>query len=458
MPFRTDPGGGRFQEPFSFASYPMRMAWRGRNPSPLLLAGAASLALALASLALPTGPTYDPYAWLIWGRDLAHLGLSTTGGGTSWKPLPSLVDALLTPLGGGAANGWVVVARAGALFAVFMTFRLAWRLAPRQGRVLAGVIATAALLLTHEWFLRTSMGEAEGLMVALCLLAVDRHLDGHRRQAFALLAVCGLIRVEIWPFAAAYGVWLWLQVPSARLRAGIVGGVLAMPLLWFGGDWIGSGSLTTASDRALHRKPGTPGAAAHPFTALLHEALTMVTPAVWVLAAAGIAWAVWKRKRVLLVLAAGALAWTAIVAVMTAHGYAGLPRFLFIACAVEALLAGVGAAALVSAYERRALTPFVTAVLVAGFAWAAVPAARLLPRDATSIDRVADTDTVLAQSVRNAGGSATIMHCGAPLTRWYTLTAVAYDLDVPATQVRHVMRGGPLLEACSRRLVAGKPA
>src|SRR3954451_21805039 len=109
------------------------MARAVRMPSLLLIAAIACLALALASLALPSGATYDPYAWLIWGRDLAHMDLATGGTGTSWKPLPALLDALLTPLGGGAARGWLVVARAGALFAVFMSFRLAWRLAPREG-------------------------------------------------------------------------------------------------------------------------------------------------------------------------------------------------------------------------------------------------------------------------------------------------------------------------------------
>src|SRR3954452_19696053 len=122
------------------------------------MAALACVLLATASLALPSGPTYDPYAWLIWGHDLAHLDLVTTGGGTSWKPLPALVDALLTPLGGGAADGWLVVARAGALMAMFMAFRLAWRLAPRGQRFLAGLVALAALAVTHEWLRRNGVG------------------------------------------------------------------------------------------------------------------------------------------------------------------------------------------------------------------------------------------------------------------------------------------------------------
>src|SRR3954466_12263936 len=103
------------------------------------MAALACLLVAIASLALPSGPTYDPYAWLIWGRDLAHLDLATSGTGTSWKPLPALIAAALAPSAKHAAHGWLVVARAGGMFAVFMAFRLAWRLAPRPGRAVAGV-------------------------------------------------------------------------------------------------------------------------------------------------------------------------------------------------------------------------------------------------------------------------------------------------------------------------------
>src|SRR3954465_14123304 len=117
----------------------------------MLIGTLACLAMAIGSLALPSGATYDPYAWLIWGRDLAHMDLATGGTGTSWKPLPALPHPLLTPLGGGAAGGWLVVARGGALFAVFMSFRLAWRLAPREGRVVAAVIGAASIVVTQEW-------------------------------------------------------------------------------------------------------------------------------------------------------------------------------------------------------------------------------------------------------------------------------------------------------------------
>src|SRR5690349_20478516 len=104
---------------------------------------AACVALAAASLLLPSEPSYDPLAWLIWGRELAHLQLDTAGG-PSWKPLPVLVTALLAPFGKVdhelPATLWMLVARTGAALALAMAFRLAARLA---GGGPAGAVAGA---------------------------------------------------------------------------------------------------------------------------------------------------------------------------------------------------------------------------------------------------------------------------------------------------------------------------
>lgn len=420
--------------------YYAAMATRGRLLSPPTIAAVGCVALALASLELPSGPTYDPYTWLIWGRDLAHMDLVTTGSGTSWKPLPAVLDAMLTPLGGGAAAGWLVVARAGGLFAVFMAFWLAWRLAAPGRRALAGIVAGATLALTHEWVRRNGVGDAEGLMAAFGLLAIDRHLDGRRGQAFASLVAAGLIRVEAWPFVFAYGGWLWFA--SGRPRRGLLlAGAVLIPLLWFGGDWIGSGSLTTASGRALHHISGSPGASPHPALAVAREGFHMLPLAAWVGVAAATMWGI-ARERILLVIAAAAAVWTVIVAVMAQRGYPGLPRFLFMASALEAVLAGVGAAliaeALAAAVSRPPLRParaVAAAAVCAAFALAVAPDATRLPADAAAIDKVADMDNQLEIAVDQVGGTRAILHCGRPATPWYTVTALAWDLGVGAKRV-----------------------
>ena len=70
----------------------------------------AVLALTALTFLLPSAPTYDPWAWIVWGREILHLDLSTVDG-PSWKPLPVL---LTTPfaLFGGLAPGSVAVRRA----------------------------------------------------------------------------------------------------------------------------------------------------------------------------------------------------------------------------------------------------------------------------------------------------------------------------------------------------------
>jgi hypothetical protein len=406
---------------------------RWRKPSSLVLAAATCLALALASLELPSGPTYDPYAWLAWGRELAHLGLDTNGGGTSWKPLPALVDALLMPFGGAATDSWLVVARGGALFAVFMAYRLAARLAPPRRRVSAGVVAALALMLTQEWLRRNGVGDAEGLMVAFGLLAVDRHLDDRHGQAFALMVAAGLIRVEAWPFVLAYGLWLAAR-GSGRMRWAIVLGGALIPVLWFGGDWLGSGRLTTAADRALHQVPGSPGATAHPALTVAGEALAMLPAPAWIGVAAAVAFAI-RRSRgsgaaaartshVLIALAGCAAVWTVIVAAMAQRGYPGLPRFLFMAVGLEAVLAGVGAGHVLDALAFR--SPRWTAAAACGLALiGCVPAAARVPTDLAAVDRVADMDARLSRSVLHAsrGGRCDYR------VRWYEVTALAWDLD-----------------------------
>src|SRR5207237_8399656 len=81
----------------------------------LALAGLA-LAVGALSLLIPSTPSYDPWAWIVWGREIVHFKLHTTGG-PSWKPLPVVFTTLFAPFGRAAPDLWLVVARAGAVMA-----------------------------------------------------------------------------------------------------------------------------------------------------------------------------------------------------------------------------------------------------------------------------------------------------------------------------------------------------
>jgi hypothetical protein len=69
----------------------------------VLLVSAGALVLAgLSVLVVAPAPAYDPWMWLLWGREIAGGTLSTSEG-PAFKPLPVAVCALLAPLGDDAA-------------------------------------------------------------------------------------------------------------------------------------------------------------------------------------------------------------------------------------------------------------------------------------------------------------------------------------------------------------------
>ncbi len=97
----------------------------------LALIGGA-LVIAALSLLIPSTPSYDPWAWIVWGREIVHVNLQTTGGPT-WKPLPVIFTTLFAPFGKAEPDLWLVVARAGALMALAMVFKLSVRLTHQIG-------------------------------------------------------------------------------------------------------------------------------------------------------------------------------------------------------------------------------------------------------------------------------------------------------------------------------------
>src|ERR671915_597838 len=137
----------------------------------MLIPISACVGLAALSLLLPSEPSYDPWAWLVWGWEIAHLELDTEGG-PSWKPLPVALLAPATTLGGDLPVAlWVVIARAGALLAMVLAYRLAERLTggPAPLRAVAGATATVFLVLTPDWFQLAAHASEAPMAVALML-------------------------------------------------------------------------------------------------------------------------------------------------------------------------------------------------------------------------------------------------------------------------------------------------
>jgi len=139
---------------------------------------------ALSAAVLPTVPSYDPWSWIVWGREVTDPHLSfAVGGGPSWKPLPFMFTTLWGLLGGAAPTLWVITARAGGLLGVAGAYRLGARLssrvpgAARWAAPAAGLLAAAGVVLTEQWFYYWFRGTSEPMLIAGAVWAVELHLD-----------------------------------------------------------------------------------------------------------------------------------------------------------------------------------------------------------------------------------------------------------------------------------------
>lgn len=402
---------------------------------------AACLALAAVSLLLPWALAFDPWSWLVWGREVAGLELDTAGG-PSWKPLPVVATTVLTLAGGAAPALWLVLARAGGLLAVAGAAALAGRLA---GTV-AAVSAAAAIAVGDWWLLNTALGNSEGLLAAAALWAVVAQLAGRHRVALALVLAAALLRPEAWPFLGAYALWLWR---TGREPLGVLAAVvLPVPVLWFGPDLIGAGGALGASSAA--RGTASPQSAVYadfPALEVLADFAELLTVPALLAAVAGAA----LGGRIARRLAAAALAWVALVAVMTQAGYAGNPRYNVAAAAVGCVLAGVGVAALgrrlargagpgaaerpqesravvaPGAEPRAVAAPALAAALVAGVL--AFTAGDLSDQFEELGDR-ADRRTQLDALVDRVGGGAAVRACAPARTVQPMKAMLAWRLDV----------------------------
>jgi hypothetical protein len=396
-----------------------------------LLVVGACIAVAVASLALPSSPTYDPWAWLVWGREITELDLDTRFG-PSWKPLPVLFTTPFAVFGDAAPLLWLVVARAGAVLAVVMAYRLASRLAggSRAG-LLAGVAAAFGLVFTEGWVRNGALGNSEGLLVAFALLAFDRELDGARGQALAAGFGAALLRPEVWPFLGLYAVVLWLREP--RLRPLAAASVLLIPVLWFGPDLVATGELLRSSERAQAPTPGSPAFAERPAleVASLAASIPPVAVVVGFVAALVVAAARLRHARrvpPLFVVALAAIAFVALVALMTEAGYSGNLRYLLLPAALMTV-AGAAACAIVARSAGGRLSALVA---VLGGAALLASAALHVPGLRTDLDELAYEGRLyhdLQRAVSEADGAG-VADCGRPVTGPFHVPAVAWHLHV----------------------------
>ena len=171
-----------------------------------------------------TRPGFDPYGWLVWGRQTVAGNLNTNAA-PSWKPLPYLFTAPYGLFGHYQLWLWMVtslaVSLAGAVFAGRIAYRLTARDSDRRyaAYAAAGFAGLGYFGISSYWHYMLS-AQSDPMIVALCLAAIDCHLCGRYRWAWVLGALASLGRPEVWLFLGLYSIWAWLRVPSMRWLIG----------------------------------------------------------------------------------------------------------------------------------------------------------------------------------------------------------------------------------------------
>jgi hypothetical protein len=409
-----------------------------------------------------TRPGFDPYGWLVWGRQTVAGNLNTNAA-PSWKPLPYLFTFPYGVFGHYQLWLWMITALAVSLSGCVFAARIAYRLVAadsleisqrRYAPWVAAAFAGLGLLgLTDYWHYMLS-AQSDPMIVALCLAAIDCHLCRRYRWAFALGCLAALGRPEVWLFLAAYSIWAWFRVPAMRWM--IVTGAAAVILLWFGIPALTSRTPFVAASNAFgsgrrlqsNQILGTIGrfVGLNPrvleATALLSAVLALL-----------------RRDRVTLALVAGVCAWVVVEIAFSLHGWPGLARYMFEPAGVLIAIAGAGIGRLLADPPR--ISP---AAAWAGIALVVVIIVALVP-PALSRARFEHRDIVgqrtrtteigkLTGTISRLGGPGRFKGCGEPLTRLEYQTILAWNLHVNVAKVGY--KYGPAI-ASNRPIVLFTP-
>ena len=427
----------------------------GRALRAALWTGGLFLAGVLVVLWARTRPGFDPYGWLVWGRQTLSWNLDTNAA-PSWKPLPYLFTVPFAVFGRFQMHLWmftsVAVSLSGAVFAARIAWRMVRPLRPEApaGAVVAAAVAALGVLGLDGYSHYVLSAQSDPMIVALLLGAIDFQLAGSPRAALVFGTLAGLGRPEVWPFLGLYGVWLWRRDP--RLRPLIAGCGAATLLLWFGIPALTSrtpfvaASNAQGSGRALHgtKVLGTIG-----------RFLGLEEPGIELAALAGVVLAYLRRDRTTLLLAAGVIGWVLIEIAFALHGWPGLARYMFEAAAVMVVIAAVAVGRLLAEAPSLPgpgvwLAPLLALLAAASLLPALVSQASTESKDLKAQRARTVLINRLAKEVSRLGGPARLRACGAPLTRLEDQTMLAWTLHDNVSRVgfkysNAIARGAPVV-------------
>jgi hypothetical protein len=300
------------------------------------------------------------------------------------------------------------------------------------------VFAGFSVLLIEDYSHYILSVQSDPMIVTFVLGAIDMHLSGHPRWAFALAVLASLGRPESWPFLGLYFLWAWRAIPS--MRRFMIGGLAVIPVMWFGIPVLSgnspfvAGQLALKSPRALHQ--GKVVGTINRFTELQYLPIQLAS-----LFTIGLAFL--RRNRLVLALAAGAVVWVIVEIAFALHGWPALPRYVFAPAAVMGVLTAVGIGWVLNDVPeiRRGVPRWVAIGLVALFVGILVPDAvsrlRTERRDLTHERARTTTIARLQQTIIRVGGYQHIRNCGEPVSEVEWVSALAWLVHLDVGYVGH---------------------
>ncbi len=388
-----------------------------------------------------TRPGYDPYGWLVWGYQTLHLSLDL-GGAPSWKPLPFLFTLPMALFGNHQLALWMTFATAVTLSGSIFAGRIAYRLTlpadgpidthARWSAVAAAVFAGLALLGIQTWVHLFLSAQSDTLIVALCLAAIDMHLSGRHRWAYAFLVLAALGRPESWPFTGLYFLWAWRAKP--QMRKYLAFGLVLIPVMWFGVPTITNNRPLVSAELAELSARRIQG---NKFIGVFHRYTALTCLPIQLLALLAVIWAYFRRNRTVLVLAGAAVLWMVVEMGFVLHGWPGVPRYMIESAGVQTVLAAVAVGwILVDSPKLRIgvragrFPRWVGIPIVALFVAALVPAALARVKDERNDlkhERFRTKQIIrLDHAIEDIGGPHKVTACGRPTTYVGFVSILAY--------------------------------
>jgi hypothetical protein len=388
-----------------------------------------------------TLPAYDAFGWLTWGQEALHGNLNTDGA-PSWKPVTFLFTLPYALAGRTQMSLWVWTSVAAAFAGCALAGRIAYRLTSPAGEhswaaTAAAVFAAVGVFGMADYTHLILITSSDPLVMTLCLAAIESHLSGRPRLAFAFIVLAGLGRPEAWPFALLYALWCWRSVPSNSVRWLTLVGLLLIPVLWFTVPALTARSAFISGDLALGQKTVIHG------SKLIGVITRLRNLEGWPLelgTVAALALAVYRRDPRPLVLAGLAALWVAIEYAFALHGWSAVPRYLIEPAAVMVILGGAALGQALAATPRKLLDPR-WAAPVLGLAMVAllIPYASRHERTVRAqvdlehgYDRELDR---LGAVVDRLGGARAIRACGQPVTFVGKQSLLAWELGMNVGEV-----------------------